>query len=79
MNHGMNKCRAAGCNKVINVRVIMCAEHWHLVPKDIKQRIYKYGRHGTEEAYNQAVHDAIEAVNEEMQKRNAMGISHAFG
>tara|TARA_R110002096_G_scaffold153556_1_gene317373 strand:- start:65 stop:307 length:243 start_codon:yes stop_codon:yes gene_type:complete len=77
-NNGMNICRKFNCTKIINVRYLFCPEHWRLVPEDVKKRINKYGRYGTKEAYNQAVHDAIEIVNEESRKRNLMGINDAI-
>lgn len=73
-NTGMNICRKFSCTTVINAKHLFCATHFRLVPKEIQSRIQKYGRYGTREAYNQAVHDAIEAVNEESQKRLSMGI-----
>jgi hypothetical protein len=75
-------CKATGCQHVISTRLLMCLEHWRLVPAPVKREVqqlarqlgYLDGRAEVLNKYKDAVRRAVAAV-EEKQERKAEGPS----
>lgn len=65
MNH---LCHAANCKTKVPPKLLMCAKHWRMVPKDIQRRVWKTYRPGQErdkepsDAYLHAQQSAIAHV-----------------
>lgn len=41
-------CHAIGCNKAVPPRLLMCASHWRMVPKNLQQLVWRHYRLGQE-------------------------------
>lgn len=64
-----HRCLATGCKKTLEVRFLMCAAHWRLVPSDVQREVYAAYTPGqtvatASEAWNQAVARAVRAVTD---------------
>lgn len=67
-----HNCEAAGCDRVISTRYLMCLQHWRLVPADVAREVnrtwagYVYCRapfaHSALRRYQAAVKAAVAAV-----------------
>lgn len=61
-------CHAKGCKAQVPPRLLMCARHWAMVPKDLQQKVWKHYRPGQEidksptAKYLRAAQKAISAV-----------------
>lgn len=61
-------CHAKGCSVPVPPHLLMCAEHWRLVPPSLQRRVYSTYRKGQERdkspspQYLQAARDAIDFV-----------------
>jgi len=61
-------CHAMGCAKVVPPKMLMCLEHWRMVPRVFQQQVWKHYRPGQEndkrpsKTYLAAAAAAIEAV-----------------
>lgn len=74
-------CNATGCQHLISARMLMCLDHWRMVPAPLRREIVglsKQLRRGWDRAlvraYGEAVADAIATVQEK-QERKAAGPS----
>jgi len=70
-------CGAIGCTRRIPRRLLMCRDHWLMVPMEMRERIWNHYAPGQElppaapsAAYLQSVADAINHV---WRKENAAG------
>jgi hypothetical protein len=76
----IHTCKATGCQHVISTRLLMCLEHWRLVPAPLKREVVQLAkqvrvdRTGYFNQYVDAVRRAVAAV-EEKQERKAPGSS----
>jgi hypothetical protein len=76
----IHTCKATGCQHVISTRLLMCLEHWRLVPAPLKREVVQLSkqvrvdRTGYFNQYVDAVRRAVAAV-EEKQERKARGPS----
>lgn len=43
-----HRCHARGCTTPVPPRLLMCARHWRMVPKDLQQRVWAHCRPGQE-------------------------------
>lgn len=64
----MRPCAATGCQATVNVPLLMCVEHWRLVPAALRRQVWgAWRRIGHErdarEAHAKAVQAAIDAVH----------------
>lgn len=41
-----HKCHATACNTPVPPRMLMCAAHWSMVPKDLQNSVLANYRHG---------------------------------
>ena len=41
-------CHAAGCRREVPPRLFMCRPHWYMVPKDLRDEIWRHHRPGQE-------------------------------
>lgn len=64
-----HKCAARGCTAQVSIRLLMCVQHWRLVPADVKTRVWRaFAGRGYEplapvdQDYANAITDAINAV-----------------
>ncbi len=63
-----HQCHVPGCGKIIPPSLLMCWNHWRLVPKPLKDDVWAHYRRGQEfdknptRAYLDAAKAAIEAV-----------------
>lgn len=70
-------CHAKHCKVATPPTNLMCFTHWRMVPKPLKDLVWKHYRSGQEidkapsEAYLKAANDAIEAVAEKEKKARA--------
>lgn len=61
-------CHAKGCETPVPPKLLMCAKHWRMVPREIQLRIWKHYRPGQEidknptETYLSVMREAIDAV-----------------
>lgn len=55
-------CAVPGCGTPIATRLLMCAPHWHLVPKPLQQAVWRTWTHGPTAAYLEARQAAIDAA-----------------
>lgn len=70
-----HSCAAAGCQRVISVALLMCQDHWRMVPVAIRREILtelRFGLFVDRAAYRDAVARAVAAVKEK-QERKALG------
>lgn len=61
-------CAATGCQATVNVPLLMCVEHWRLVPAALRRQVWAaYRRIGHDregrEVHFKAVQAAVEAVH----------------
>lgn len=57
-----HQCAAASCGKQVDLELLMCRRHWFMVPPDLRAKVWQGYRRGMDEAYDQAVTAAVEAV-----------------
>lgn len=63
-----HRCHATGCREEVPPRLLMCAHHWWMVPKEIRKRIWVHYRPGQEidkkptKEYLGVMIEAIQAV-----------------
>ncbi len=63
-------CHAMECEVPVDPRLLMCARHWEMVPKPLKQQVYRTYRKGPERdkspspEYVRAARAAIVAVEQ---------------
>lgn len=41
-------CHAFGCDKSVPPRLLMCAHHWYMVPRNVQSLVWKHYRPGQE-------------------------------
>ena len=78
----IHTCKATGCQHVISVRMLMCLDHWRMVPIAIRREISTTYRElrldprslAAVNTYRDTVDRAVAAV-EEKQERKAAGPS----
>lgn len=59
-------CPARGCTQTVAAERLMCAPHWYMTPKPLRNRVWaawQDGRGAGSDAHTQAILDAISAVN----------------
>jgi hypothetical protein len=62
------RCSANGCQAMVAPSLLMCGQHWRMVPYAIQTRVWQHYRKGQEETlqlsveYLRAAADAVEAV-----------------
>jgi hypothetical protein len=69
-------CKATGCQTLVNHPLLMCVEHWRLVPAAVQRQVWAaWRRIGREpdarEAHAKAVQAAIDAVHSKQLARKA--------
>jgi hypothetical protein len=69
-------CAAVGCQTVVNVPLLMCVEHWRLVPAALQRHVWACYRRlghepGAHEAHAKAVQAAVDAVHGKQLARKA--------
>jgi len=64
-------CHAKGCDKQVKPALFMCARHWYMVPKNLRDQVWEHYSLGQEhgsaevtEEYLQVTEAAIRAVAE---------------
>jgi hypothetical protein len=67
-----HKCPVAGCEIHVSNRLLMCASHWHLVPKALQGSVYRAWRSGNKRAHAAACKAAIESVNTARESVNTV-------
>lgn len=66
----IHKCHAAGCEKPVQPKVLMCRRHWSMVPRGLQRRVWTAYRPGQErdkrpsEEWRRAAAKAIQAVRQ---------------
>jgi hypothetical protein len=80
-----NPCQATGCQHVISARMLMCLDHWRMVPAPLRREIVALARQlryddvdGAADRYRDAVARAVAAV-EEKQERKVAAIAGPSG
>ncbi len=58
-------CRATGCQKVISGGMLMCLDHWRMVPAPLRREIVG----SIEGSYRNAVARAVAAVAEKQERK----------
>ncbi len=77
-------CRATGCQRVIGGFMLLCPDHWDMVPAPLRRELVQQGmwraagEPGAGAAYQEAVARAVAAV-EEKQGRKAAAIAGPSG
>lgn len=79
----IHTCKATGCQHVIVVKMLMCLDHWRMVPVEIRREVLQLAKQvrydkAVSDAYRDAVARAVAAV-EEKQERKAGEIAGASG
>lgn len=77
MTEGTHPCVATGCKVTLPAHVLMCRPHWHLVPTDLRTRIFRLYRPGQTAAtaspeYLQALLEAVKAVPAHWQENPSL-------
>ena len=62
-----HQCHAACCRRMVPYHLLMCAEHWRLVPQPLQKRVNDTFRNGATESYHAAVSEAKKAVRAILQ------------
>lgn len=75
----IHTCKADSCQRLISTRLLMCLEHWRMVPAPLKREVVdlhkqaRYlGRPDVAAAYRSAADRAV-AIVKEKQERKAQG------
>lgn len=65
-----HKCAAAGCGLVIDRGLLMCRDHWFMVPAPIRRAVWRGWRAGgvLDAGYQAAVAAAVKAVADRQQR-----------
>lgn len=77
-----HNCKAEGCTQVVALHLLMCIEHWRLVPAATRRAVlsawrrWKSGVKGAWADYQAAVADAVAAVREKEIKRSIRQQQH---
>ena len=71
-------CAAIGCQQTIRAPLLMCVDHWRMVPAATRRQVWgAYHRlqrdPSAAEAHWRAVREAIDAVHTKRQARQARG------
>lgn len=70
MTTALHGCAAEACDKQIERRLLMCIEHWRMVPKALQREVLRWSHPmGRRDGYFAAVRAAIAAVREKEVKR----------
>lgn len=74
----MTTCAAIACQQQIKTPLLMCVEHWRMVPAATRRKVWAaYQRLRTDPdavaAHWNAVREAIDAVHQKRQARQARG------
>jgi hypothetical protein len=68
-------CKAIGCQHVISTRLLMCLDHWHLVPVPLRREVVELSRNlrtrSAVDEYRGAVARAVAAVQEKQERKAA--------
>jgi hypothetical protein len=72
-------CKATGCQHAISVRMLMCLDHWRMVPAPLRREIlqlvkqlrYLGRREELVKEYRDAVARAVAAVQEKQERKAA--------
>lgn len=70
-------CKAVGCQRVIGRGMLMCAEHWSLVPSSMRAAVMQAryrdaaGEPGAWGDYRDAADRAVAAVKEKQERKAA--------
>ena len=74
-----HECPAAGCDRKIGYGLLMCRSHWYMVPKSIRDTVWKAWEHGEgagTPGHSAAIRAAIKSVNDRLA---AKGVTSAPG
>lgn len=74
MKPRMHKCQAVGCQRQVGVRLLMCIDHWRMVPAPTKREVHETLRAARRDSdtwpdYEAAVKEAIAAVKEKQERK----------
>lgn len=78
MTTDLHTCAAEACDKQISSRLLMCIDHWRMVPKALQRLVYstcrnwsgvRYAAGNAHDLYRGAVTQAVAAVREKEIKR----------
>jgi hypothetical protein len=61
-----HECAAPGCTRVISRSLLMCGEHWRMVPQSIQRSVYHHYRNGGAAEYLAARQSAIDSVSRQL-------------
>ena len=72
----MHTCLAVGCQMAVPAPLLMCLEHWRLVPAAERRRVWaayqRLGREaGAEDSHRTAVKAAVDAVHDKQVAKKA--------
>lgn len=65
-----HKCPVDGCSRSRGDRQLMCKKHWYMVPKELRDNVYRTARRmwdgegGATHAWSEAADAAVAAVEE---------------
>jgi len=65
-----HRCHATGCDRAVPTRMFMCKRHWFMLPKGLRDEIWRHYRPGQERtkspsrAYLKAARRAIDWLEE---------------
>lgn len=63
-----HRCHARGCRKEVPPRMLMCLQHWRMVPHDLQRKVWQHYRPGQEvdknpsDTYLEVAREAVLAV-----------------
>jgi hypothetical protein len=69
----LHTCKATDCQHVISVRMLMCQEHWDMVPAALRRELIASRMDGHGWGYRDAAARAIAAVEEKQERKAAAG------
>jgi hypothetical protein len=68
-------CRAVGCQHVISARMLLCPQHWDMVPADLRREVIRTrmeaaaGDRGATNRYWEAADRAVAAIKEKQERK----------
>ncbi len=74
-----HRCPAPGCPKAMPPDILACKPHWFMLPKELRDRIWKYYKRGQDigsasEEYKAALQDAIAFWSSEFARATKGGL-----
>lgn len=68
MNDGTHECPAPGCVTRVRREQLACPPHWYAIPADLRERLWRAWRRGTDAEHAEARAACVAALRESGSK-----------